>query len=314
MKNLPTLRQLKFFVAVVDRLHFGKAAEACFVGQSALSAAIQELEETLGVALLERTRRSVVPTTIGLEIATRARALLRDAEDIVDIAAGAQDPTSGPLRLGVIPTIGPFLIPEVMPRLRAAFPGLRVYLREEQTKPILAQLESGQLDVAVIALPYQVEDVETLEIAEDPFFMVCPRGHRLDGRASACASDLEQEELLLLEDGHCMRDHALAVCALAGARRNIAFQGTSLQTLAQMVAGGLGITLAPRLAIEAGLLRGLDVCVAPIEGDRPARRIALAWRRTSWRKETFRLLAASLAESRFFSRSVDLAAATSDKD
>ena len=297
MKNLPTLRQLRFLVAVVDRRHFGKAAEDCFVSQSTLSAGVQDLEHLLGVILLERTKRWVTPTPLGTEIAERARALLKDAEDLLDLALAAHDPMSGPLLLGVVPTIGPFLIPRVMPHLRRAFPKLKAYVREEQTSLLLAGLEAGRLDAAVLALPYPLGDVETAEIVRDRFFVVCPNGHRFAALATVRSNDLAMEDLLLLEDGHCMRDHALSACALVGARRNIAFQGTSLHTLVQMVANGLGVTLVPQMAIDAGILRGLDVAVAPLEGDAPLRMIALAWRRTSRRKETFRRLAAKLGEA-----------------
>src|SRR5271165_4717614 len=291
MKALPTLRQLRFLVALADRRHFGRAAEACFVSQSTLSAAIQELEEGLGVTLFDRTRRAVAPTGIGLEIAERARAILRQAEDLVDVALAAHDPLTGPLRLGVIPTIGPFLLPRVLPRLREAAPDLKLYLREEQTASLLDRLEAGQVDAAVLALPVALEDAESENIALDPFFVVCPSGHRLAALASVQPSDMAREDLLLLEDGHCLREHALAACQLEGARRNAAFQGTSLHTLVQMAAGGLGVTLVPEMAIASGLLAGLDLHVAPLAGDRPWRRIALVWRRTSGRKETFRRLA-----------------------
>ena len=297
MKVLPTLRQLRFLVALAERRHFGHAAEACFVSQSTLSAAIQELEVALGVTLFDRTRRSVAPTGIGLEIADRARAILKQAEDLVDIALVAQDPLSGPLRLGVIPTIGPFLLPRVLPRLRAAAPELKLYLREEKTAALLERIEVGQLDAALLALPVTLDDAESEDIGLDPFFVVCPTSHRLASLQVIRPSDMETEDLLLLEDGHCMREHALAACALEGARRNVAFQGTSLHTLVQMTASGLGVTLAPAMAIASGLAAGLDLHVAPLAGDRPWRRIALVWRKSSGRKETFRRLASLLRAS-----------------
>jgi LysR family hydrogen peroxide-inducible transcriptional activator len=296
MAILPTLRQLRFLTAVVDERHFGRAAEACRVGQSTLSAGIQELEALLGVQLLERTKRSVTPTAVGRELAERARGLIRGAEEIVDLARAAQAPMSGPLRLGVIPTIGPFLVPRVTPVLRAEFPELRLYLREEQTAPLLARLESGELDAAVLALPYPLPGMETREIGVDRFFLVCPPEHRLSGTGAVGLDDMAVEDLLLLEDGHCMRDHALAACALEGARRNTAFEGTSLHTLAQMVANGLGVTLLPEMALDSGILRGLDLCVRPLAGDAPFRRIGLVWRRRSARKETFRRLAEALTD------------------
>jgi LysR family hydrogen peroxide-inducible transcriptional activator len=296
MKALPTLRQLRYLVAVVERCHFGRAAEACLVSQSTLSAGIQELEELLGASLLERTRRSVVPTALGREMAARAQALLKGAEDLVDVArAAVEDPMTGPLHLGVIPTIGPFMLPRVMPALRAAFPRLKLYLREDQTARLLARLESGELDAAVLALPYPMDDMESEEIAQDRFWVVCPPGHRLCSSPAARTSDMAMEDLLLLEDGHCLREHALAACAMEGARRNsAAFQGTSLYTLVQMVANDLGVTLMPQMALDAGILRGLDLSALPLEAETPFRRIGLVWRRTSGRKEAFRRLAAAL--------------------
>jgi LysR family transcriptional regulator, hydrogen peroxide-inducible genes activator len=295
MKVLPTLRQLKFLVALDECRHFGKAAEACLVSQSTLSAAIQELEEALGVTLFDRTRRSVAPTGIGLEITERARAILRQAEDLVDVAIAAHDPLSGPLRLGIIPTIAPFLLPRALPRLREVAPNLKLYLREEQTARLLDKLDAGQIDAAILALPVALDDAESEDIGVDPFFVVCPRGHRLASLTSIRPADMATEDLLLLEDGHCMREHALAACELEGARRNAALQGTSLHTLVQMAASGLGVTLVPEMAIASGLIAGLDLHVAPLAGDRPSRRIALVWRRTSGRKETFRRLAALFA-------------------
>jgi LysR family hydrogen peroxide-inducible transcriptional activator len=290
MKPLPTLRQLRFLVAVVERRHFGAAAEDCLVSQSALSTAILELEDLLGVKLLERTRRVVIPTAVGLDLAERARALLRGAEELVEAAHDARDPLSGSLQLGVIPTIGPFLVPRIMPALGESFPKLKIYLREEQSAPILARLENGQADAVIIALPYPCEGLETMDIAQDRFYVVCPPSHRLARRKKIRPQDLEDEDLLLLEDGHCLREHALAACSLEGARRNNGFQGTSLHTLVQMAANGLGVTLVPEMAIEAGVLRGLDLVALPLEDDSPPRIIALAWRLSSSRKVMFRQL------------------------
>jgi LysR family hydrogen peroxide-inducible transcriptional activator len=294
MTPLPTLRQLRFLVAVVERRHFGAAAEDCRVSQSALSAAIQELEDHLGVKLLERTKRVVIPTAIGLDIAQRARELLRRAEELVEAAREASDLHSGSLQLGVIPTIGPFLVPRIMPVLGETFPRLKIYLREEQSAPILARLENGQADAAIIALPYPCEGLETMELARDRFFVVVPPDHRLASRDKILPENLEAEDLLLLEDGHCLRQHALAACSLEGARRNSGFQGTSLLTLVQMAANGLGVTLVPQMAIEAGVLRGLNLVARPLEDDSPPRVIALAWRLTSSRKAMFRELGAAL--------------------
>ena len=303
MIPLPTLRQLRFLVAVVERRHFGAAAEECLVSQSALSAAIQDLEVMLGVKLLERTKRVVIPTAVGLDLAERARILLREAEELVEAAHDARDPLSGALQLGVIPTIGPFLIPRIMPVLREAFPKLKIYIREEQSAPILARLESGQADAAIIALPYPCDGLETMELARDRFYVVYPPDHRLAGRKKIRAKDqiraqdMAADDLLLLEDGHCLREHALAACSLEGARRNSGFQGTSLHTLVQMAANGLGVTLVPEMAIQAGILRGLNLVATPLEDDSPPRIIALAWRLSSSRKAMFRQLGEVLSEA-----------------
>jgi LysR family hydrogen peroxide-inducible transcriptional activator len=290
------LRQLRFLVAVVERRHFGEAAAACLVSQSTLSAAIQELEDLLGVRLLERTRRSVIPTATGLDFAERAKAILGDAEALVEAADAARDPMSGPLQLGIIPTVGPFLVPRIMPALKTEFPRLKVYLREEQSAALLARLGAGQLDAAIIALPYPSHGMDMMEIGTDRFSLVCPKGHRLAKLAAAGPSDMAEEDLLLLEDGHCLREHALAACSLAGARRNSGFRGTSLHTLVQMVGNGLGVTLLPEMAIEAGVLRGLDVDVVPMKDDAPARRIALIWRSASSRKAMLRKLGETLRD------------------
>ncbi len=287
MRPTPTLRQLRYLVAVVDRCHFGQAAAACTVSQSTLSASIQELEDLLGAPLLERTKRSVVPTALGRQVADRARGLLKGAEDLVDLAQAARDPLSGPLHLGVIPTISPFLLPRAMPRLRESFPRLQLYLREDQTARLLERLEAGELDAVLLALPYALGDLEVMDLGEDRFSIVYPAGH-------VPAANIADENLLLLEDGHCLRDQALAACELEGARRNAGFNGTSLHTLAQMVANGLGVTLMPQMAIDAGILRGLDVTVHPLAGAVPHRRIGLVWRRSSARVETFRALGEAL--------------------
>ena len=241
----------------------------------------------MGAPLLERTKRSVVPTALGRSVAERARGLLKGAEDLVDLAQASRDPLSGPLHLGVIPTIGPFLLPRALPRLRERFPKLQLYLREDQTARLLDRLDRGELDAVLLALPYALGDLEVMDLGQDPFSIVYPAGHRP-------AANIADENLLLLEDGHCLRDQALAACELEGARRNAGFNGTSLHTLAQMVANGLGVTLMPQMAIDAGILRGLEVTVRPLAGAVPHRRIGLAWRRTSARAETFRRLGEAL--------------------
>lgn len=294
MRTIPTLRQLRYLVAVVDRCHFGQAAAACNVSQSTLSAGIQELEDLLGAPLLERTKRTVVPTALGRDLADRSRDLLKGAEELMDVAQAAREPMAGPLHLGVIPTVGPFLLPRALPQLRETFPKLQLYLREDQTARLLERLNAGELDAVLLALPYALGDLEVMDLGEDRFSVVYPADHRLPASGAATPADIASEDLLLLEDGHCLRDQALAACELESARRNTAFNGTSLHTLAQMVANGLGVTLMPQMALDAGIVRGLDVAVRPMADGTSHRRIGLVWRRTSARKETFRRLGEAL--------------------
>ena len=294
MIPIPSLRQLRYLEAVVALGHFGHAAEACHVGASALSAGIAELEDLLGVRLLERTRRRVVPTAIGIAVAERARALLRGAEEIAEVALAARAPMSGPLVLGVIPTIGPFLLPRLMPLLREAYPALRLYLVEDQTARLLERLAKGSLDAALIALPFPTEGLASATVGIDGFRLIVPSGHRLARARSIAVADVAPDELLLLEDGHCLRQHALAACGLDPARRSAAFQGTSLHTLVQMVANGLGITLVPDMAVTSGILRGTGLVARPLRTE-GAREIGLVWRETSGRGETFRTLAGEIS-------------------
>lgn len=296
MINLPTLRQLRYLVKLVETLHFGRAAEACLVTQSTLSAGLQELEGLLGVRLLERTKRRVVPTAIGLEIAERARRTLAEAEELVEAAHAAAEPLAGVLRIGVIPTIGPYLLPRALPALRERFPRLKVYLREDQTARLLAQLKAGELDVLILAFPYDTPGAETMMVAEDPFWVVCPDRHPLTGLKKISSQDIPADELLLLEDGHCLRDHALAACGLRSFATGMRFQGTSLHTLVEMVASGLGITLVPGMAVRTLLLEGSPLAARPLAGREANRQIGLAWRQTSGRDKEYRLLGETLRE------------------
>ncbi|MGE5503839.1 MAG: LysR substrate-binding domain-containing protein [Actinomycetota bacterium] len=290
---LPTLRQLRYLVALDEHRHFGRAAEACLATQSTLSAGLQELETLLGVPLFERTKRRVMPTPLGAEIVTRAREVLRGAEEIAELAHAARQPLSGPLRLGVIPTIGPFLLPRVLPALRAAYPSLRLYLREDLTARLMERLANGDLDAVLIALPYAAE-VETVALFDDPFLLACPPGHPLAAKAAVASADLAGADLLLLEEGHCLRDHALSACRLPAPSRGEGVLATSLATLVQMAANGLGITLLPKMAVDAGILAGTDLVVRNLN-DAPARTIGLAWRPSSPRKDEFRVLGKALS-------------------
>jgi len=295
MKILPTLKQLRYLGALSQHLHFGRAAEACFVTQSTLSAGIQELEQILGSVLVERTKRKVLLTPLGEEVARRGSALLRGAEDIVDMVQAACEPLSGPLRLGVIPTIAPYLLPRLLPPLRQSFPNLRLYLREEQTARCLESLADGQIDAALLAFPYDAEGLELAHIADDPFFLACPPGHPLAQLPKLTVEALASAELLLLEEGHCLREHALAACHLPLARTGETVRGTSLHTVVQMAASGLGVTLLPRLAIEAGAAEGTNLVLRPLGEGAPPRELALAWRKSSPRGKEFAALAAFIA-------------------
>lgn len=289
MRILPTLRQLRYLVALAEHRHFGRAAETCLATQSTLSAGLQELENLLGVTLVERTKRKVMVTPLGEEVVARAREVLRGAEEIADLAAASGEPLSGPLRLGVIPTIAPYLLPGVLPALRRAHPGLRLYLREDQTARLLERLVAGDLDLALLALPYPAGDLETMVVGDDPFVLACPPDHPLAARQSITGEDLAGDDLLLLEEGHCLREHALAACHLPGPARGEGVLATSLATLVQMVANGLGVTLIPDMAVKGGVLAGADLVTRPLT-DGSGRIIGLAWRRSSPRKAEFRLL------------------------
>jgi LysR family hydrogen peroxide-inducible transcriptional activator len=287
---LPSLQQLRFLVALADELHFGHAAESCHVTQSTLSNGIKELEAILGVSLAERSKRSVLLTPVGGEIADRARQLLADATDLVEAAKRHSGAFRGDLRLGAIPTVGPFLVPKVMPRVRAAFPDLRFYFREELTESLIAGLKAGRLDAILIALPFAIEGLETLELFDDNYQLATPLDHKLANRDAVTGSDLGGEKLLLLEKGHCLQRHALSAFPEAHATQDDSFAATSLVTLVSMVAEGLGITLLPQLAIDAGVTRGNRLALAPLVGACP-RRIVLAWRKMSARADEFAHLA-----------------------
>ena len=295
-RPLPTLTQLRHLIAVADHGHFGHAAEACFITQSSLSASIKELETALGRVLIERTRRSVMMTTLGLDVAARARRVVTDVGDIVDLVGAAGAVLSGPLRLGVIPTIAPFLLPRVMPAVRKAHPGLKLYLREEQSAPLLKGLGGGDLDLVLLAFPYPVENLETTVFADDPFWVAFPKGHWCADRERVSMADLMGEELMLLGEGHCLRDHALAVCGQGETASASEFQASSLHTLVQMVENGLGLTLLPKMAIDAGITRGTGVEARPLEGKVISRRIGFAWRGSSPRKEDFAYLSEFLRD------------------
>ena len=291
---LPTLKQMQYLVALKDHGHFGKAAESCFVTQSTLSAGLRELETLIGVTLVERTRRVVRFTPLGIRIADKAQRVLREAEELADMARAAGKPLSGELRMGVIPTIAPFLLPSLLPKLRKEWPDLRLFLREETSQAACDSLHRGQLDCVLLALPYGCGEVESELLFDDRLFVAFPPGMGERVPDHATAASIDQDKLLLLEDGHCLKEHALAACNRPELRAEATMLGTSLHTLVQMVDNGLGMTMVPEMAIDAGILEGTDIVARPLEADHAARQIALIWRRNSPREKEFRILAEAL--------------------
>ncbi len=292
--HLPTLKQLQYLVALSDHGHFGRAADASFVTQSTLSAGIKELESLMGVTLVERTRRVVRFTPLGERVAAKARRILRDAEDMADMVRASGKPLAGELRMGVIPTIAPFLLPALLPRLRAKWPDLRLYLREETSQAACDSLQRGQLDCVLLALPFACGEVDRAELFEDRFLVAFPPGEGQALPEAVAPAAIDAGRLLLLEDGHCLKDHVLSACNRPELRAEAAIMGTSLHTLVQMVDNGLGTTLVPEMAIEAGILEGTGIVVRPLAAEHPSRRIALVWRKASPREKEFRLLADAL--------------------
>ena len=291
--HLPTIKQLQYLVALRHHGHFGKAAEACFVTQSTLSAGLRELETSLGVTLVERTRRVVRFTALGEKVSDKAVRVLRETEELAELARAEGQPLHGELRMGVIPTIAPFLLPAMLPRLRGEWPSLKLYLREETSQAACEALHRGQLDCVLLALPYGCGEVDCAPLFDDRLFVAYPDGEAPGGPAVEIAS-IDEDRLLLLEDGHCLKDHALSACNRPELRAHAAMMGTSLHTLVQMVDNGLGVTFVPALAIEAGILDGTRVEARPLRSDHGFRRIALIWRRSSPRESEFQLLAAAL--------------------
>jgi LysR family hydrogen peroxide-inducible transcriptional activator len=296
MINLPSVRHLRHLTALHDHGHFGRAADACHVTQSTLSASIKELESVLQVTLVDRSKRSVVLTPVGVETVERARKIVKEVEDLVSFASASREPLSGTLSLGTIPTIGPFLLPRVLPGLREAYRSLKLYLVEDLTDRLVAVLHRGELDVVLLALPRECGAVETATLFEDPFVVGLPRGHPLAKEGGIKLQHLLGEDLLLLKDGHCLRDHALAALRHLADRRLAEFEATSLPTLVQMVDNGLGATLLPTLAIDAGLLQGTHLVTRPLLSSQVARKISLVWRRGTGRRSEFQLLAKELTE------------------
>ena len=294
---LPTLKQLQYLIALRDHGHFGKAADACFVTQSTLSAGLRELESLLGVMLVERTRRVVRFTPLGLRIAEKGQRVLREAEELAAMAKAAHKPLSGDLRMGVIPTIAPFLLPRVLGKLRAEWPELKLYLREETSGAACESLHRGHVDCVVLALPYACGDIEHVDLFDDKLFVALPEADAADYADKVAPNAIDPARLLLLEDGHCLKDHALAACNRPELRAEAGMMGTSLHTLVQMVDNGLGVTMLPAMALDAGILDHTRIIARPLDSPHAARRIALVWRSGSPREKEFRLLGEALRKA-----------------
>jgi LysR family hydrogen peroxide-inducible transcriptional activator len=293
--HLPTLKQLQYLVALRDHGHFGRAAEACFVTQSTLSAGLRDLETLLGTTLVERTKRVMRFTPLGIKISDKARAVLRDSEELADLARAERQPLTGDLRMGVIPTIAPFLLPAMLPQLRRRWPRLKLYLREEPSQSACEALHRGQLDCVLLALPYPCGETDQQDLFDDRLHIAFPAG---EAPASAAVDPqvIDETRLLLLEDGHCLKDHALSACNRPDIRAGAAMLGTSLHTLVQMVDNGLGLTFVPEMALSAGILSGTGVEARRLDSASGSRRIALVWRRSSPREAEFQVLAVALRE------------------
>lgn len=296
MHHLPTTKQLRYFVALAQIGHFGKAADACFVSQPAFSVAIRELENTLNIQLVDRTNKNVTVTSLGREIAAQARLVLRDLEELVDIAQGNQLPLTGQLKLGVIPTIAPFLLPRLLPALRKSFPDLKLYLKEDLTDRVYASLMDGDLDLILIALPYELRNVTEMHLFKDHFYLAHQAKSALVDRDRHQVSELPEDSILLLEDGHCMRDHALSACSIKNADKVSKITATSLLTLVQMVDADLGVTYLPEMAIASSLLRNTRITTTPL-GDESYRDIGLVWRKAGTRNEEFEILGRFIKEN-----------------
>jgi LysR family hydrogen peroxide-inducible transcriptional activator len=294
---LPTLKQLQYLTALHQHGHFGRAADACFVTQSTLSSGLRELETLLGVTLVERTRRVVRFTPLGERVVAKAYVVLREAEELAEAVRASAKPLSGELRLGVIPTIAPFLLPRVLPMLRAEYPDLKLYLREEPSAPACEALARGQLDCVLLALPYACGDVTKAVLFDDGFYVAFHEDEPVAGEPNVPPEAIDEARLLLLEDGHCLKDQVLSACNRPELRAEAAILGTSLHTLVQMVDNKLGMTLLPKMALDAGILNGTHVVARPLEAQHAYRDIALVWRTSSPRGEEFRLLAQALARA-----------------
>ncbi len=297
MQNLPTTKQLRYFVALERHLHFGRAAEACFVSQPAFSVAIRQLETLLGPRLVDRTKRSVILTSLGKDIAAQAKLVLRDLEGLVELAEFNQSPLCGKLNMGVIPTIAPFLLPRLLPRLRRSYPNLQLYLHEDQTLRVYDKLITGDLDVILIALPFELRNVESKRLFDDPFHLACRKNSKLFNPESQSIDQLPERTILLLEDGHCLREHAMAACRIRNMNKVSNVNASSLLTLVEMVDADLGVTYLPEIAVDSFLLKHTQVKTWPVKAG-GTRKIGLVWRKGSVRGREFAALGAFIKENR----------------
>jgi LysR family hydrogen peroxide-inducible transcriptional activator len=295
--HFPTFKQLRYFVALVEQRHFGRAAAQCFVSQSAFSIAIQELEALLGANLVDRTNRRVTITSIGQEVAVLAKLCLQDLTALVELARGQSRPLHGSLQLGIIPTIAPFLLPRVLPALRKSYPELRLFLHEDVTERLHQQLVEGALDAVLLALPYDLTGVETMELFDDKFRLAARAGTALVDPEHYRFNRLHAGSVLLLREGHCLREHAIEACKIRDSTKTNRFSASSLLTLIEMVDADLGITFLPEMAVGSALLQGTQVKTYPLS-DKSYRTIALAWRRGSPRASEFRELGEFITKHR----------------
>jgi len=291
---LPTIKQLQYLVSLHEHGHFGRAADASFVSQSTLSAGIRELESLLGVTLVERSRRVVRFTALGEQVVAKAHKLLREAEELSDLVQAAGKPLSGELRMSVIPTIAPFMLPRILPRLKQERPDLKLLLREETSADAVESLQHGRVDCVLLALPFDTGEVDFAHILDDGLFVAFPKDDPRDPPAEIPPTMIDEGRLLLLEDGHCLREHTLAACNRPELRASATMIGTSLHTLVQMVDNDLGLTMLPEMALEAGILDGTQVVARPLKSKSASREIALIWRKNSPRAKDFELLAEEL--------------------
>ena len=291
------LKDLRYLVALADERHFGRAAARCFVSQPTLSAQLRKLEEGLGVQLIERAPNNVSLTPVGEQIVTRARRILVAAVEVVTLASSQRDPLAGKLSVAMLPTIGPYLLPRVVPLVRRTLPRLELRLYEYQTGPMLEKLRAGELDLGILALPVELAGLQSRELYREPFLVALPEHHALAARESIRIADLKGERLLLLEEGHCLRDQALEVCSRVGVRDQQDFRATSLETLRQMVATGAGITLLPELAGRGAYRNARGVVLRPFAKPVPVRHIGALWRKTTAREAAIDAMCALIAET-----------------